>query len=289
MTTMTIDSTDVPLVTVAIPTFRRAAFLPDAIDSVLSQTHERFRLLIIDNNDDSETADVVNRYKDPRLVYSKTPTTLSTIAAWNRCVECCSTPYLVILGDDDRLHPKFLERSVCALENHPSVGFSFAHANKTDKQWNVLRLWGYDFIKAGVSTGWEYLHFTLQHACCISLAPTVLVRMTVHNMIGGYQAMYAANTFDLNFYLRAATHFDTYFIDEVLVDYRLHDQQLTEEHWRTQSRPTGKIGTYLELIGLISQLQGVDASLLDRFFLQERLDYCTRELTALLRIAMPNL
>jgi hypothetical protein len=110
--------------------------------------------------------------------------------------------------------------------------------------------------------------------------------MEVHQSIGKYQAMYAANTFDLNFYLRAATQFDTYFIDEVLVDYRLHDQQLTEEHWRTAGRPTGKIGTYLELIGLISQVQGVG---IDRGFLQERLAYCTSELSALLRVALPNL
>lgn len=53
-------------------------------------------------------------------------------------------------------------------------------------------------------------------------------------------------------WVRIAERFDVYFIDKVLVDYRLHPDQVSEMHWRRPKKPTGKIGSYLEIFKAIS-------------------------------------
>ncbi len=72
-----------PRVTVVIPTFNRARFLPVAVDSVLAQTYGDFRLLIADNASTDETADIVARYDDPRIDYVRRPENLGITANHN--------------------------------------------------------------------------------------------------------------------------------------------------------------------------------------------------------------
>jgi glycosyltransferase involved in cell wall biosynthesis len=72
-----------PRVTVVIPTFNRARFLPVAVDSVLAQTYGDFRLLIADNASTDETADIVARYDDARIDYVRRPENLGITANHN--------------------------------------------------------------------------------------------------------------------------------------------------------------------------------------------------------------
>jgi glycosyltransferase involved in cell wall biosynthesis len=270
-----------PLVTVAVPTRCRADLIADCIQSILSQTMVDFELLIIDTSPDRRTEAVALAYADSRLNYARASNSLSVIEAWNRCVEIASGGNILILGDDDRLHPSFLAKSLEAMKSSDDIGFTFTHANKTDLKWTVQRLWGYEFPREGHLSSADYLAFTLEHECCISLASTVLVRKQVYDSVGLYRAEFGANTFDFNFYLRAARRFSAYFLPEVLVDYRLHPAQLTELHWRTPVSPTGKISTYLELLGLAATLMR-DQAVLDTSFLADRAFSITKHLADLL-------
>lgn len=277
-----------PRVTIAIPTFRRQHLIRDAIASVLSQTYQDFELLIVDNNETDETMNIVSNFTDSRIVYCRNRRQLNVIESWNQCVELSKGSYVHIFSDDDRLRPDFLARSMEAHESYRNLGFTFTHAAKTDIDWNFLQLWGYEFPPPGYLTGRAYCRFSLEHTCCISLAPTVVVNKRVHEAVGIYRAPFAKNTFDFNFYLRAAGRFDTYFIDEILVDYRLHKDQLTQQHWRTEASPTGRLGTYLELLGAISELLE-SASAVEQEFLRERLRFIANQLSTLLTLVLPAL
>src|SRR5207302_4483663 len=88
------------------------------------------------------------------------------------------------------------------------------------------------------------------------------------------------NTFDLNLFAKAALQFDVYLIDEVLFDYTIHEQQMSERHWRTPSSPSGPIGMLIELIGIVSHLLARDYSQDEarRKFLADRLSSINRSL-----------
>lgn len=54
---------------IIIPTYNRAAFLPRAIESVLSQTYTDWELIFVDDGSTDNTKDVVAQYSDSRIRY----------------------------------------------------------------------------------------------------------------------------------------------------------------------------------------------------------------------------
>jgi glycosyltransferase involved in cell wall biosynthesis len=116
-----------PAVDVAIPAFRRTAFLCDAIESVLAQTFGAWQLRIVDNGAGGGAIhEVVEPYlSDPRVSYHATGEEIPQAENWTRAISLGTNVYVALLNDDDRWTPNFLLRRVEALEAHPECGFAF--------------------------------------------------------------------------------------------------------------------------------------------------------------------
>jgi glycosyltransferase involved in cell wall biosynthesis len=71
-----------PLVSVIIPTYNRAEFLREAIQSVLAQTYTNFELLILDNCSPDHTPEVVAEFDDARIKYLRHQCNIGGIANW---------------------------------------------------------------------------------------------------------------------------------------------------------------------------------------------------------------
>ena len=81
-----------PRVTVFIPTYNRARLLPEAIESVLAQTYDDFRLEVSDNASDDATPEVVASFDDPRLEYVRQPENLGLLGNHNWFLAAARTP-----------------------------------------------------------------------------------------------------------------------------------------------------------------------------------------------------
>ena len=57
-----------PLVTVSMPAFNSERYIAEAIESVLAQTYTNYELIIVDDGSTDGTREVINRYKDPRII-----------------------------------------------------------------------------------------------------------------------------------------------------------------------------------------------------------------------------
>lgn len=280
-----------PLVSVAIPTYNRANFIGEAIKSVLDQTHKDFELLIVDNCSSDKTSEIVKSFNDERIKYHKNEQNIGMLKNWNRCIKLAKGKYLLVLGDDDKLYPPFLKESLLIYKKYPKLGFTFTHCNKVDEDGNFIMRWGYNFPPAGYIEGRDYLTDTIKYGCNLTNSSTTLLRKKVFEKVGKFQAEFATNTFDFNMWVRIAEKFDVYFIDKVLVDYRLHSDQVSELHWRRLEKPTGKIGSYLEVLKAISILMRSDYSKdrNHRQFLSKRLTELNKQCKELLIRIMPNL
>ena len=115
-----------PTVTVAIPTYNRAALLPDAIESVLAQTFSDFELLILDDASTDETPTVARSYGDRRVRHIRNPKNIGMTANWNRGFELARGTYVSPLHDDDRWTDRFLERAVEVFSICPTAGFVYS-------------------------------------------------------------------------------------------------------------------------------------------------------------------
>jgi len=127
-----------PVVTVILPTFERATYLRQAIDSALGQTYGDFVLSIGDNSRTDATEQVVREYDDPRIRYRRHPENLGQQGNWLWLIENADTPFVASLHDDDVWCPTFLERTVPVIEGDDAVSMVFADYELIDGDNRVL-------------------------------------------------------------------------------------------------------------------------------------------------------
>lgn len=107
-----------PAVTVLVPAFNRAHYLPDALDSVLRQTFVRWRCIVIDDGSTDGTYDVASAYaaKDRRFLPLRLRENRGLGLALQAGVDAVETPYFVILDSDDWLSDDAIERLYQTME-----------------------------------------------------------------------------------------------------------------------------------------------------------------------------
>jgi len=92
---------DTPILTVAIPTFNRAAKLQKQLERVLSQVTPEVQVSVYDNASPDETREIVEKFNHPNLSYSRSQNNTGGHHNFFRCYEGCQTEWLWILSDDD--------------------------------------------------------------------------------------------------------------------------------------------------------------------------------------------
>src|SRR5512134_2699028 len=105
-----------PTVSVCIPTYRGAAHVAAAIESVLRQSFTDFELIISDDNSPDATVEIAAGYKDARIRLLRNPRNLGAEGNWNRCLAAARGRYFKLLPQDDVLVADCLERQVAVLE-----------------------------------------------------------------------------------------------------------------------------------------------------------------------------
>ncbi len=121
-----------------IPTYNRSRLLEKAIASVLRQSHHRFTLVVSDNASDDDTASVVTSFNDPRIVYRPLARNVGRAANTNRLIELAETEFMVLLGDDDQLHPDHLSLTLDALVRWPTIGVAHTGCGIVDIKGDTL-------------------------------------------------------------------------------------------------------------------------------------------------------
>ena len=110
------DVIDTPLVSIILPTYKRAQVLPSAIQSVLNQTYSNLELIIVDDNSPDATREVVAGFTDPRIRYVRNEPNLKLPRALNRGFSLARGTYLSWTSDDNLYGENAIEKMVGRLQ-----------------------------------------------------------------------------------------------------------------------------------------------------------------------------
>lgn len=115
-----------PLVTIAIPTYKRNQMLIEAVLSAINQDfNQPYEVIVVDNNpernDITEKA-MASLRECKNLAYYKNLENIGMVANWNRLYDLAKGKYVVMLHDDDMLFPYYLRLVFSFLEK---MGFLF--------------------------------------------------------------------------------------------------------------------------------------------------------------------
>lgn len=111
-----------PRVSVIVPAYNYARFLPAALDSVVAQTFRDWECIVVDDGSTDDTAAVARDYalRDPRIRLIQQQNR-GVSAARNCGLRNASAAFIQFLDADDRLYPKKLEDHVAYLDAHPET------------------------------------------------------------------------------------------------------------------------------------------------------------------------
>jgi glycosyltransferase involved in cell wall biosynthesis len=246
-------------VTVFIPTYNRADFLPHAVAGVLAQTYGDFRLIVSDNASDDDTPNVIARFDDPRLEYVRQPENLGLLGNHNWFLEQVDSDYALILPDDDLVYPELLDRTVAELDSKPRAGVVHAAFDIVDDEGNVLLShvnWTYGLDSDCVESADEFIAESMRWSCriCASTALMRTAALPPDRMSGDdFPAV------DFGMWLRmAAAGWEFAYLDDTLGAYRIHGAS----HSAAFGPPQGP--GYVQGIEIVSRLKEVKLRFLDQ-------------------------
>lgn len=199
-----------PLVSVVIPCYNQAHFLPEAVESIVQQTYPHWECIIVNDGSPDNTSEVarrlIERYPNKKIrLLEKANGGLAD--ARNAGIALSRGGYILPLDADDKLHPLFLEKTVSILDSSPIYSIVYVDEQNFGDSSHVHK-------KSDVVTLEKLLKINVHDYCS-------LYRKDVWKRIGGYSPAMYLGAEDWNFWIGAAKHgFRFYHLCEPLFLYR---------------------------------------------------------------------
>lgn len=115
-----------PRVSVLMPTFKQAAFIRRALESLCAQTCTDWELIIIDDGSPDETHAIVAQYRaDQRIHYHRLDRNLGLGMALTIATEQARGEYIAYLPSDDVYYPDHLQRLVELLDEQRAIYLAY--------------------------------------------------------------------------------------------------------------------------------------------------------------------
>jgi glycosyltransferase involved in cell wall biosynthesis len=203
-----------PLISVVLPTYNRAHWLPRAVESVLAQDMPDWELIIVDDCSTDDTFSVAEDFaaRDSRIRVIHNPINRKLPASLNIGFAEAAGKYFTWTSDDNLYRPQALRVLSQALNDHPDV----------DIVYSALTLIDADDRPIGTRPTLPMRYLTFKNVPGASF----MYRREVHEALGGYnEALFLVEDYD--FWLRASVRFKMLGLPDDLYLARMHEQNLT--------------------------------------------------------------
>lgn len=109
-----------PLVSIILPVYNVAKYLPVCLDSILAQSYPNWELIIIDDGSQDNSLVILQDYakRDPRIKVHALAKNIGVSLARNYGLEHIHGKWVMFMDGDDILHKYALEKSVAIGENN---------------------------------------------------------------------------------------------------------------------------------------------------------------------------
>ncbi|OGO23190.1 MAG: hypothetical protein A2144_11185 [Chloroflexi bacterium RBG_16_50_9] len=218
-----------PRVSVVMPTYNRAHFIAETVQSVLGQTFADFELIVVDDGSTDNTKEVIGSLKDPRIRYIYQENR-GVSAARNTGIRTASGEYIAFQDSDDIWLPQNLELKVRRLDARPDIALVCSDAYIFNSHTGVTlgRRWHdkpFHYCIDPEKAARQPLKELLSRGCFITPQAT-MVRRLVFDDVGYFDESLRTQE-DWDMFVRIVRHFPIETIDVPLVSIRQHDVSLS--------------------------------------------------------------
>ena len=206
-----------PEVSVIMPVYNMEAYLKEAIDSVLRQSFKNFELIVMDDASTDRSWDILCTYYDSRLVCFRNIENIGNYPSRNKGMRIAKGKYICVMDADDMAFLGRIEKQFEYMEQHPDIlacGCQFICKGMDHTYPKPLE---YQNIQLQLLKDNRFLHSSL------------FIRTAVLKELGGYNEKYRYSS-DYDLVCRLALRGEIVNIPEVLMQYRIHNAQISKAH-----------------------------------------------------------
>lgn len=213
------QSADTPAVSVIMSVHNGAEFLRQAVDSILMQTWEDLELLVVDDASTDNSLAILREIDDRRLRIIELSQNVGLANALNIAIETSRGGYIARMDADDIAAPSRLQCQVAAMEAHPHVvllGTAYDHIDKRGIKFGHTQVRTENGeLQAELLESNQFCH------------PSVMFRGETIRRTGGYRTIAGRYAQDYDLWLRLAEHGELMNLSQNLLQYRVHDGQVS--------------------------------------------------------------
>jgi len=111
-----------PLVSVVMPVYNAAAYVAQAVKSILNQTYTHFELIIVDDGSTDSSCQIIEQFTDKRIKFIRFEQNQGIVAALNKGLALAQGKYIARMDADDISFEHRFDLQVKFLEAHDDVG-----------------------------------------------------------------------------------------------------------------------------------------------------------------------
>ncbi len=212
----------IPQVSVIMPCYNHARFLPESVESILGQSYDDFELIITDDCSSDNSVDVIDGYRrrDKRVISIYNRENKGAAGSRNSAITASKGNYIAFCDADDLWEKDKLKIQMDCMFNN-NRGYAAIHSDSMI------------IDEAGIPTGERFSTLyqrinksgNLFHELCLTNfinIQTVLLRRQCINDVGLFEEdiKYVE---DWIYWVKVARNFTFYYIDEPLGRYRVHE------------------------------------------------------------------
>lgn len=195
-------------ISVIIPTYNCAQYLPKAIESVLNQKFKNYEIIVIDDGSQDSTKNVIKHYqKYIQYVYYQENHGVSY--ARNIGIKKAQGKYIAFLDADDLWLSDKLKIQIECFEKYPEIGLVFSDVivldeNKEEKKYKIRN------FKKNIESLIQNNFITTS---------SVMIKKECFEKVGMFNTnFFIAEDYDL--WLRIIQHYSVYHVSQCLVKYK---------------------------------------------------------------------
>lgn len=202
-----------PLVSVVIPVYNQERYIAEAVESVLGQTYPAVELIVVDDGSKDRTPEILAGYGE-RLQYVRQDNSGAAVAL-NRGIELAGGDLVGWLSSDDVYKPTKVARQVELFAQRPQLALTYTDFNVIDGKGRMLRTARSPYYTDRKEFIRRLILGNFVNGSSVIARKEALISAGLFDPQMTYHA-------DANMWLRMLKHYDFGHVPEVLLDYRWH-------------------------------------------------------------------
>ena len=205
-----------PLVSIIIPCFNYGRYLPEAFESIFSQSYPNIEIILIDDGSTDDTRQIVERYNKVKYFYQANK---GLSAARNAGIENSSGDFLVFLDADDWLLPDAITTNLSYLMQDEALAFVSGGHKKVSAE-NGRTESFYEEIVG------DHYYFFLHYDYIGMVASVMFTRWALDEFLFD-TGMTACHCYDL--FIRIARKYPVQHHAKMIAAYRIHYPSMSKD------------------------------------------------------------